>query len=88
MASEGSVTATYRSLDGEPVVLTFPRTASLGLMQKTICNVFGKSFPKMRAGLLLTSDKSSSDEFTQQPLLNVKESEEIQVLFSITTDPG
>ena len=85
---ESSVAASFNSVGGRAVTLSFPRTASLGSMQKALCNHFGQSFPRMRADLLHTSERAIYNEFLQCPLLNAKSGEEFQVLFSITTDPS
>ena len=85
---EDVVTATYHSLDGRSVSLTFKRNETLGGMQRALCAAFSKSFPKMRAGLL-TGDRLSYDDFRARPLLCVKDGDgswDFSVVFAITTD--
>ena len=81
-----AVTVHFIALGGLQRTLQFEQsTTSLGEMQRQLCTMFGKSWPRTQVGLLVGG--VAFDEFMQQPLLHLqRDGEQVTAVFSIARD--
>ena len=63
--------------------MAFDRSISLGGMQRQLCTVFAKPWPKTQVGILVGD--IAFHEFSQQPLL-LFDGSEVTVVFSLASD--
>ena len=59
--------------------------SDLRSLQKQLCQLFGESFPKMKAVVRIGGERF--DEFGDKPFGNVQDGEIVEVEFEQTTDP-
>ena len=78
------VTVKLVSIDGAQQALTFPRSATLGDLQKQLCCAFSKPFPIRQAGLVLGG--RAYHDSRDKPLAAAEEGQSVTILFSVTTN--
>ena len=78
------VTARFTSLAGQQHTLAFDRGVRLAAMQKQLCTAFSRRFPMTQAALVVKGSVIS--EFSDRPLLEADDGEEVEGVFSLATD--
>ena len=70
---------------GDARELAIDRKSSLGDVQQRLCRLYRKTFPMMKAVLIV--DDTTFDEFMQKPFVNYDEGTNFDVEFYQTDDP-